>query len=238
MLKTRQFYALVFIFLGSAQSGLLVIGNATKVLNETAKSLPFFAANAWLLASFGGFVNAMGRVGTGYYSDRIYLVSRISVERALYPPYAFSATPYVMGAHNVALLFVVVGVAYWQYGGGLALLPSFTADISFGPKSPWFQLRPGVYWMGCRVFCAPTGRIYQGYLRQPRYGFLPFRHDPHRRRHCQPTSSGGRFRRGKSRLIKERLGILSPLKETVGQGDGETGRQTGETEFISCSYLS
>ena len=29
------------------------------------------AANAWLLASFGGVLNAVGRVGTGVYSDKI-----------------------------------------------------------------------------------------------------------------------------------------------------------------------
>src|SRR5207249_3241228 len=71
MLKTWQFYALVFLFIGSAQSGLLVIANATPMLNETAKAIAFFAANAWLLASFGGIVNAGGRVGTGLYSDRL-----------------------------------------------------------------------------------------------------------------------------------------------------------------------
>jgi len=27
-----------------------------------------------------------------------------------------------------------VGIAYWQYGGGLSLLPSYTADF-FGPKN-------------------------------------------------------------------------------------------------------
>ena len=71
MLRTWQFYVLVFLFVASAQSGLLVIGNAAPILNKTAAHLPFFAANAWLLASFGGFVNAGGRIGTGRYSDAI-----------------------------------------------------------------------------------------------------------------------------------------------------------------------
>ena len=62
MLRTWQFYALVFLFIGSAQSGLLVIANATPMLNRTAAAVAFFAANAWLLASFGGLVNATGRV--------------------------------------------------------------------------------------------------------------------------------------------------------------------------------
>src|SRR5207248_11171720 len=36
------------------------------------------------------------------------------------------------------LLFVAVGVAYWQYGGGLSLLPAFTADY-FGSKNLGFN---------------------------------------------------------------------------------------------------
>lgn len=71
MLRTWQFYGLVFLFIGSAQSGLLVIANAAPMLNVTANTIAFFAANAWLLASFGGLVNASGRIGTGFYSDRI-----------------------------------------------------------------------------------------------------------------------------------------------------------------------
>src|SRR5207248_6079132 len=36
------------------------------------------------------------------------------------------------------LLFVAVGVAYWQYGGGLSLWPAFTADY-FGSKNLGFN---------------------------------------------------------------------------------------------------
>ena len=133
MLKTWRFYALVFLFIGSAQSGLLVIANAAPMLNDTAKTVAFFAANAWLLASFGGFVNAFGRVGTGYYSDKIgranaYLINGIVSAICLF------LTPSIMSSGNVALLFLVVGVAFWQYGGGLALMPAFTAD-HFGSKN-------------------------------------------------------------------------------------------------------
>ncbi|HEY1064499.1 MAG TPA: MFS transporter, partial [Pirellulales bacterium] len=76
MLRTWQFFALVFMFFASAQSGLLVIANAALILNDTAKNdtaetVAFFAANGWLLASYGGLVNAVGRVGTGLYSDRL-----------------------------------------------------------------------------------------------------------------------------------------------------------------------
>ncbi len=43
------------------------------------------------------------------------------------------AMPAVIRSQNLVLLFIVVGIAYWQYGGGLSLLPSYTADF-FGAK--------------------------------------------------------------------------------------------------------
>jgi OFA family oxalate/formate antiporter-like MFS transporter len=137
MLKTWQFYGLVFLFVGSAQSGLLVIANATPMLNVTAKAVAFFAANAWILSSFGGFLNASGRIGSGLYSDRIgranaYLVNGIVAAICLF------LMPSIMASGNVLLLFLAVGVAYWQYGGGLALMPAFTADY-FGPKNLGFN---------------------------------------------------------------------------------------------------
>jgi OFA family oxalate/formate antiporter-like MFS transporter len=137
MVRTWQFYALVFLFIGSAQSGLLVIANATPMLNSTAATVAFFAANAWLLSSFGGLVNASGRIGTGLYSDRMgrgnaYLVN------GLVSAVCLLLTPSIMASGNVLLLFLAVGVAYWQYGGGLALMPAFTADY-FGSKNLGFN---------------------------------------------------------------------------------------------------
>jgi MFS transporter, OFA family, oxalate/formate antiporter len=133
MVRTWQFYALVFLFIGSAQSGLLVIANAAPMLKGTAQAVAFLAANAWLLSSFGGLVNATGRIGTGMYSDRIgrrnaYLLNGCVSAVCL------CLTPAAMRSGNPYLLFLVVGVAYWQYGGGLSLLPAFTADF-FGSKN-------------------------------------------------------------------------------------------------------
>jgi OFA family oxalate/formate antiporter-like MFS transporter len=137
MLRTWQFYGLVFLFIGSAQSGLLVIANAAPMLNATAGTIAFLAANAWILSSFGGLVNATGRIGTGHYSDRIgranaYLVNGVISAACLF------LMPTIMASGNVLLLFLAVGVAYWQYGGGLALMPAFTADF-FGPANLGFN---------------------------------------------------------------------------------------------------
>lgn len=157
MVRTRQFYGLVFLFICSAQSGLLVIANATPMLNETAATVAFLAANGWILASFGGLVNAAGRIGTGLYSDHIgrrnaYLANGLVSALCLF------LTPTVMQSNHVALLFLVVGVAYWQYGGGLALLPAMTADF-FGSKNLGFHY--GLVFLGWGIaFLVPQAAGY------------------------------------------------------------------------------
>src|SRR5262245_49241500 len=159
MLRTWQFYALVFLFIGSAQSGLLVIANATPMLNLTAVTVAFFAANAWLLASFGGFVNAAGRIGTGLYSDKIgrtnaYFFNGIVSAGCLF------LMPSIMRSGNVLLLFLAVGVAYWQYGGGLSLMPAITADF-FGSKNLGFNY--GLVFIGWGIaFFVPQ---FAGYIK-------------------------------------------------------------------------
>ncbi|MCK4604964.1 MAG: OFA family MFS transporter, partial [Deltaproteobacteria bacterium] len=137
MVKTWQFFALVFMFMLTTQSGLLIIANAKGLMVHAGKNIPFLAANAWILVSFGGFVNAAGRVGTGSYSDKIGRVNAYTINCTISAICLFSL-PFVIAMQNVVLLFLVVGIAYWQYGGGLALLPSFTADF-YGPKNLGFN---------------------------------------------------------------------------------------------------
>jgi OFA family oxalate/formate antiporter-like MFS transporter len=133
MAKTWQFYALVVLFIGSVQSGLLIIANAAGILASTAKGIPFLMANAWILASFGGAINALGRVGTGMYSDKLGRANAYTVNCVISAICLF-AMPSIIASKNVLLLFLAVGIAYWQYGGGLALLPAMTADF-YGAKN-------------------------------------------------------------------------------------------------------
>ncbi len=133
MMSRWQYYALVLMFIGSAQSGLLVIANAAPILGKTAGKLEFFAANAWIIAAFGGAVNALGRVGTGMYSDKIGRSNAYVLNGAI-SAVCLLAAPFIIASENVPILFLAVGIAYWQYGGGLALMPAFTADY-FGSKN-------------------------------------------------------------------------------------------------------
>jgi OFA family oxalate/formate antiporter-like MFS transporter len=144
MLKTWQFWALVLMFIGTTQSGLLIIAFAAKILAETAKGIPFFDANAWILASYGGLINALGRVGTGMYSDKIGRDNAYTVN-CLVSAVCLFALPAIIGSKSLFFLFLAVGIAYWQYGGGLALMPAFTGDF-FGAKNLGFNY--GLVFMG------------------------------------------------------------------------------------------
>ena len=144
ILKTWQCYALILMFIGTTQSGLLIIGNAAGILATAAKGVPFLVANAWILVSFGGLVNALGRVGTGLYSDKIGRDNAYTLN-CLVSALCLFLLPVIIASHNVFLLFIAVGIAYWQYGGGLALMPSYTADF-FGPKN--LGMNYGIVFLG------------------------------------------------------------------------------------------
>ncbi len=159
MLRTWQFYALVVMFILTTQSGLLIIANANGLMMKTAKGMPFFLANAWLLVSYGGLINAMGRVGTGFYSDKIGRTNAYCLNCGISALCMF-ALPYVISTQNIFLLFLVVGVGYWQYGGGLSLLPSFTADF-FGAKNLGFNYGLVFIGWGLGFFMAKLGGTIQ-----------------------------------------------------------------------------
>ena len=44
------------------------------------------------------------------------------------------ALPTIIASKSLLILFIAVGIGYWQYGGLLALFPSFAADY-YGPKN-------------------------------------------------------------------------------------------------------
>ncbi len=144
IVKTWQCYALILMFIGTTQSGLLIIGNAAGILATAAKGIPFLVANAWILVSYGGLVNAVGRVGTGLYSDKIGRDNAYTLN-CLVSALCLFVLPSIIASHNIFLLFVAVGIAYWQYGGGLSLMPAYTADF-FGPKN--LGMNYGIVFLG------------------------------------------------------------------------------------------
>jgi OFA family oxalate/formate antiporter-like MFS transporter len=94
-------------------------------------------ASGFILVSAGGAVNALGRVGTGKYSDaigrdRAYIINAAAAALCMF------ALPTVIASKNLFLAFLFCMIAYWVYGGGLALMPSYTLDF-FGPKNLGFN---------------------------------------------------------------------------------------------------
>lgn len=163
MVKTWQFYALVLMFIGTTQSGLLIIAFAAPL------AAPVLGALAWTLVSFGGAVNACGRVGTGLYSDKIGRTNAYTLN-CLVSALCLFAMPAVIGMKSALLLFLAVGIAYWQYGGGLALMPSFTADF-FGPKNLGFNYGLVFIGWGLGFFMARLGGTIRDITGNLNYAF-------------------------------------------------------------------
>jgi MFS family permease len=130
MAGTWQMYALIALFCLNTQAGLLIIGHAAKIVKP-------FLESGYILVAAGGFMNAAGRVGTGKYSDIIgrdkaYMVNAAAAALCLF------ALPMMIAAKSLAMTFTACMIAYWVYGGGLALMPSYTADF-YGPKNLGFN---------------------------------------------------------------------------------------------------
>jgi MFS family permease len=130
MMGSWQFYALVVLFCLNTQAGLLIIGHAAKIVKP-------FLEQGFILVAAGGFMNAAGRVGTGKYSDIIgrdkaYMLNAAAAALCLF------ALPAMIAAKSLFLTFTACMIAYWVYGGGLALMPSYTADF-YGPKNLGFN---------------------------------------------------------------------------------------------------
>jgi OFA family oxalate/formate antiporter-like MFS transporter len=149
MVKTWQYFALVLMFIGSTQSGLLIIAFAAPVAGPVLGSL------AWLLVAFGGLINATGRVGTGLYSDKIGRTNAYTLN-CIVSALCLFLMPAIIAQKSALLLFIAVGIAYWQYGGGLALMPSFTADF-YGPKNLGFNYGLVFLGWGLGFFMARIG---------------------------------------------------------------------------------
>lgn len=137
MASTWQFYALVALFFGQAQSGLLVIANAKPLLSQLSSGGGFFQENAWLLPAYVGLINAIGRVGTGFYSDKLGRINAYLLNGGV-SAVCLLALPAIIQAEGSLALFAAVGVVAWQYGGCLSLMPAITADF-FGPKNLGFN---------------------------------------------------------------------------------------------------
>jgi len=159
IVKTWQFWVLMLMFIFATQSGLLIISNAAGLLGTVGATIPFFAANAWILAAYGGLINASGRPGTGIYSDKWGRMKAYAFNCSL-SAVCIMCMPMIIESKNVILLFVAVGIGYWQYGGLLSLMPSFVADF-FGPKNLGLNYGLVFFGWGIGAFMPKLGGVIQ-----------------------------------------------------------------------------
>ncbi len=159
IVKTSQFWVLLLMFIFATQSGLLIIGNAAGLLGKMGATIPFLAANAWILAAYGGLINASGRPGTGVYSDKLGRMKAYAFNCSL-SAVCIMCMPMIIKSQNVFFLFIAVGIGYWQYGGLLSLMPSFVADF-FGPKNLGLNYGLVFFGWGIGAFMPKLGGIIQ-----------------------------------------------------------------------------
>ena len=122
------------MFIGSTQSGLLIIANAAGILNTAASGIPFFChqcVDSCFLRRFCKCLRAV--LGPAFYSDRIGRANAYTIN-CLISALCLAAMPTVIASQNLILLFIVVGIAYWQYGGGTFLSPSYTGGFLWRKK--------------------------------------------------------------------------------------------------------
>ena len=126
MVRTGAFYRMVAVFTCGLVAGVIVISQASPILQQT---LGYAPARAALFVSVFSACNMAGRFVWGSLSDRLGLVNTAGAVFLLC--ILSMAARAVTGAEGLVLLFM--GVAASCYGGLASLLTPLTARM-FGPR--------------------------------------------------------------------------------------------------------
>ena len=126
MVRTGAFYRMVAVFTCGLVAGVIVISQASPILQQT---LGYAPARAALFVSVFSACNMAGRFVWGSLSDRLGLVNTAGAVFLLC--ILSMAALAVTGAEGLVLLFM--GVAASCYGGLASLLTPLTARM-FGPR--------------------------------------------------------------------------------------------------------
>ncbi len=124
MLKTPQFYLILFAMMLACMGGLMMIGFAKPI--AVAKGMGEAATVGVLLISV---FNSVGRLTWGMVSDKLGRTNTLIVLLA-----GTTILSLLVNAATGAMIFVLIGCIGFFYGGLLSNFPSLTADL-FGPKN-------------------------------------------------------------------------------------------------------
>ena len=135
MLRTPQFYLLLFIFAFGASAGLMSIGLMKLFPGEALAANGYSAAEASAIAGtamavFFSLANGLGRILWGMASDKLGRRKSIMIMMASQAVFVFA---FQWAAGTPTLLYVFAALIGFNFGGNFALFPTATADI-FGTK--------------------------------------------------------------------------------------------------------
>ncbi len=99
IIKTWQFYALVVMFIFTTQSGLLIIANASGMLARRGAKIPVLCRQRLAAGLLWRLCQCRGRVGTGFYSDKIGRLNAYCLNCGISALCLF-ALPYIIGVRQ------------------------------------------------------------------------------------------------------------------------------------------
>ena len=148
MLGSPQFYLLWVMLFLNVTAGIIVISNATGIMQElTGVAAPTVVATYAYLAFFNGF----GRLFWGWLSDRI---GRRMSYAAIFGIQVISF--FFLGElHSLAAVAAVYAVVLLCYGGGFGVMPAFNADF-FGTKHFGANYGLNITAWGCAGLVGPA----------------------------------------------------------------------------------
>jgi OFA family oxalate/formate antiporter-like MFS transporter len=123
MLRTRTFYLMWAGYALGCSAGLMVISQLVPFATSVGIA---GAALSTMTLVVGAFGNAMGRILSGWMSDRL---GRINVLRAMIGLCVIAMPALYASGANVVLLYAAVFVVYWCYGTQLSVNGVAAADF-------------------------------------------------------------------------------------------------------------
>lgn len=125
MVKTRQFYLVTLTLLLACMSGLMMIGFASPIAVAKGLTVEVAAVGVMIIAIF----NSIGRVFWGYVSDQLGRKNTILILLG-----ATAVSSLFVSAVPGLMIFVLIGIMGFAYGGFLGVFPALTADF-WGPRN-------------------------------------------------------------------------------------------------------
>lgn len=120
MLKTPQFYAVTITFMFACMAGLMVIGFAKPIALAKGIAPSEAAIGVMIIAIF----NSFGRLFWGWSSDKIGRKNTIMLLLLM-----TASTILLVKYANGYLIFALIAVIAFSYGGFLGVFPALTADF-------------------------------------------------------------------------------------------------------------